>query len=90
MKYLVEARGLVFIVYADVVTKPRYLAREQIVGEKVITYDYLDGYNVEDLQIHSIEWTNANAIVESVTYSKYPRLHDEILLRLVEQVEEPI
>jgi len=85
MKYLVDARGLDFIVYADVVTKPRYLARGQIVGEKVITYDYLDGYNVENIIVQSIERPNK----EEVTYSKYPRLHAEILLHLVEQIEEP-
>ena len=89
MTYLIETRGFDFVVTADVTTKERYHARGQIVGEKVYTYDYLDGFDVVDFVVYSIEWTNANTVTKEVTYSKYPRLHDEILLRLVEHVEEP-
>ena len=90
MKYLLETRGRDFAVTADFETVERYKARGQITGEKVITYDYLDGYDIEDFEIHSIEWTNANTITEYVTEEKYPLLYEEILSILIEQIEEPI
>jgi hypothetical protein len=90
MKYLIEVKGRDFNVTADIEVVERYKARGQLAGEKVITYDYLDGYDIEALQVHSIEWSNANTITEEVTYSKYPRLYDEIIARLEEQIESQI
>ena len=90
MKYLIEVKGRDFNVNADIEVVVRFKARGQISGEKVITYDYLDGYDIEDLHVLSIEWSNANTITEEVTYSKYPRLYDEIIARLEEQIESQI
>lgn len=89
-RFNITCRGLDFRVHAAVETKPRYGHKAQIVGEKVQGYDYLEGYDVTDLHVGFITYTDSNMAQVEVTYARYPKLYEEIQLLLVEQIEQQI